>query len=414
MPDVRHYPDLIQAISSAQDGSIIPKVFRDWAAVSAVAGALGRRTWYDFGAFRVHPNLYVALVAEPGRGKSSALGLAYDSIFKKLSESPGLPLEKRTMRYQEYGANEPLYLIQDRITPERLSQDMKRCHRTDPDLSTIDRPYDESPITLVTSEFGAFMNRNDNYLQMFMTDMWDSKSEYSYRTKTAGTDLIKGPCLNWCVCATPTQLVENLPANARSQGLLSRIIIVYYEGSELKRSLNYGKVPNELIDELTKDLARISNLKGEFKFADTRTYEYVDSWIGSGMQPIQSDPNMAEYNERRLSHLIKLCMVVSAARSDTLLITRSDFDTALNMLLSVEAQMPKALTKFGLSEIGQSVIDLQGLVAACHDGMPLTKLTMEVLKKVRSSSEVQSVISNMVEAGLIKVRNNRVYVEKPQ
>jgi len=33
----------------------------------------------------------------------------------------------------------------------------------------------DSSLTLVTSEFGTFMGRNERYLQMFLTDMWDAK-----------------------------------------------------------------------------------------------------------------------------------------------------------------------------------------------------------------------------------------------
>ena len=116
--------------------------------------------------------------------------------------------------------NYPLHIIQDRITPEKLAVEMSKVTRLDLRCATPkqDMFYDSS-LTLCTSEFGTFMNRNHNYLQMFMTDMWDSKDSYSHQIKTGSSQFIKGPCLNWIACATPQQFVDNLPEDAASQGL---------------------------------------------------------------------------------------------------------------------------------------------------------------------------------------------------
>ena len=82
----RNYPDWIDACASAAQGSITPPIFRKWAALSAIAGALGRRCWYDAGEYKVRPNLYTVLVAPPGFGKSVGLILPYDKVFRKLTE----------------------------------------------------------------------------------------------------------------------------------------------------------------------------------------------------------------------------------------------------------------------------------------------------------------------------------------
>ena len=59
----RHFSNWIEACVHAVPNTPIPEVFRRWAAISAVAGAMGRRCWYDFGAFTVSTNMYIILVA---------------------------------------------------------------------------------------------------------------------------------------------------------------------------------------------------------------------------------------------------------------------------------------------------------------------------------------------------------------
>ena len=213
----RIYKDYIEACVEATNKSPIPKLFRRWAALSSVSGALGRRVWMPMANYDIRSNIFVVLVAGPGRNKSVSLILPFSKVFRKLTTPVGTTPDHDHFNSGliEYGLKEfPLYLIQDRITPEKLAVDMSKASRFDMRLSTIGDEFYDGSLTLVTSELGTFLSRHERYLQMFLTDMWDSKMEYSHKTKTAGEYIIKGPCLNWLACATPEQFVDNLPEDA--------------------------------------------------------------------------------------------------------------------------------------------------------------------------------------------------------
>ena len=185
-----------------------------WAALSSVSGALGRRVWMPMANYDIRANIFVVLVAGPGRNKSVSLIMPFSKVFRKLTTPVGTKPDHENFNsgLTEYGLKEfPLYLIQDRITPEKLAVDMSKASRLDMRLSTMGEEFFDGSLTLVTSELGTFLSRHERYLQMFLTDMWDSKEEYSHKTKTAGEHIIKGPCLNWIACATPEQFVDNLP-----------------------------------------------------------------------------------------------------------------------------------------------------------------------------------------------------------
>ena len=82
--------DWINAYMDFTEGMPSPEIFRLWAAIGAVAAALERRVWVETAEGEVYPHLYTLLVANPGIGKSIAIGpverLWYDT--QKLHVAP--------------------------------------------------------------------------------------------------------------------------------------------------------------------------------------------------------------------------------------------------------------------------------------------------------------------------------------
>ena len=413
----RNYTDFVQACVDAVADSPIPKPFAQWSALSAVAGAMGRRVWYSMANYDIRSNLFVILVAPPGRNKSVSLILPFTKVFSKLTTPVGTNEDDQNFNsgLDQYGLrNYPLYVIQDRITPEKLAVDMTKITRLDLRLSTpaLDEFYDSS-MTLVTSEFGTFMGRHERYLQMFMTDMWDSKMEYSHKTKTAGEYLIKGPCLNWLACATPEQFVDNLPEDARSQGLLSRILPIYYDGERIPQSLIQKRVSGNTIDNLREDLADISKMYGPMTF-DEDCFKIVDEDIKAGIPPEPTDNHLSEYVQRRVSHFIKVAIAVSASRRGTRKIMLEDWEFTKELMFAAEEQMPKALEGFGMGRTGRIAHDmvtwLHGTLFNNGRSHMLLKLfKRELLRKIPNPGELEQTIKAMEESGYIKLEGNVVF-----
>ena len=418
----RHFSNWIEACVHAVPNTPIPEVFRRWAAISAVAGAMGRRCWYDFGAFTVSTNMYIILVAEPGRGKSVSLLIPFDNVFRKLAVAVDATAPRENQQvdtgweygYADFGMTRPFRFIQDRVTPEQLTVDMAGISEEIGSMSTFDAPFFDSSLTMVTSEFGAFMSQDDKNLQIFMTDVWDGRPEVWYRTKTSGKFRIKGPCLNWIAGATPEQFVANMPDSARSQGLLSRILPVWYDGQHMNPRIEYPKPDAEYINHLREDLATISAVNGRFVFENDEMRKNIDEWLQKGMEPRPSDPNMKEYNERRVAHLVKLAMAVSAAHSNNMVITREHWQIACETLFAVEDDMPKALRLFGMSHVGKSSLELADVVQSVFSrnakGLTVRHFKSLILGKAKSFSDVNTMVAAMSDAGYIKIDAEQKFV----
>jgi len=416
----RNYTDYVGACVDAVKKSPIPKPFARWTALSSVAGALGRRVWFPMPNYDIGSNLFIILVASAGRNKSVSLILPFTKVFNRLTTPVGTQEDDHNFNtgLDQYGLRKfPLYLVQDRITPEKLAVDMTKITRMDLRLSNPrQEQFFDSSLSLVTSEFGTFMSRNERYLQMFMTDMWDSKESYSHKTKTAGEYIIEGPCLNWIACATPEQFVDNLPEDAKSQGLLSRILPVFYEGERIPQDLTQKVISDNTIDNLRNDLGSIAKMYGPMEFDDD-AFDEANEDIYNNLQPEPTDPHLAEYCQRRVSHYLKVAMSVSASRRSTRKIMKEDWETTKEIMFDMEQSMPKALEGFGMARTGRIVHDM---VVWLEATMALKKrryvrigqFRKEVLRKIANPGELEQTIRAMVESGYIKVEGNMVFPAK--
>jgi hypothetical protein len=417
----RNYTDYVEACVDAIKNSPIPKPFAQWTALSSVAGALGRRVWFPMPNYDIGSNLFIILIAAPGRNKSVSLILPFTKVFNRLTTPVGTKEEDHNFNsgLDQYGLRKfPLYLIQDRITPEKLAVDMTKITRPDLRLSTLreNAPFQDSSLTLVTSEFGTFMTRNERYLQFFLTDMWDSKEAYSHKTKTAGEYIIEGPCLNWVACATPEQFVDNLPEDARSQGLLSRILPVFYEGERIPQDLTQKVISDNTIDNLRNDLGTIAKMYGPMKFDDD-AFEEANEDIYNNIQPEPIDPHLSEYCQRRISHFLKVAVSVSASRRSTRKIMKEDWATTKEIMFEMEKNMPKALEGFGMARTGRIVHDMKAWMETTmalkkRRHVRLGSFRQEVIKKIANPGEMDQTIRAMVDSGYIKVEGNMVFPVK--
>jgi|TARA_R100000655_G_scaffold4996_3_gene15653 hypothetical protein len=416
----RNYTDYMEACVDAIKNSPIPKPFARWTALSSIAGALGRRVWFPMPNYNIGSNLFVILIASPGRNKSVSLILPFSKVFNRLTTPVGTTEDDSNFNsgLDQYGLrNYPLYLIQDRITPEKLAVDMTKVTRLDLRLSNPrQEQFFDSSMTLVTSEFGTFMGRSERYLQMFLTDMWDAKDQYSHKTKTAGEYIIEGPCLNWVACATPEQFVDNLPEDAKSQGLLSRIIPVFYEGERIPQDLTQKVISDNTIDNLRNDLSHVAKMYGPMTFDDD-AFEGANEDIYYNLQPEPTDPHLSEYCQRRVSHFLKIAMSVSASRRSTRKIMKEDWETTKEIMFEMEKNMPKALEGFGMARTGRIAHDMGVWLDATmalnkRQHVTLRAFKRELLRKIPNPGELDQTIRAMQDSGYIKMEGNLVFACK--
>lgn len=366
-----------------------PEIFRRWAAISAVAATLERKVWLQSNFGTTYPNLYIFMVGPPGSGKSVASNQAMEYAEALDSKKHGK---------LHFGANN--------LSRASLMDSLARATREIMRPREIPNFVRYNALTVHARELQVLIPGWDTEFMAHLTDLWDCKP---YREEKRGGDLkmeIPNTWLNLLGDCPPSYLGDALPISAWESGFISRTILVF-SSAEAKLPLSFASINLSDFDAkhaaLTSDLAAIHELYGEMLMTEDAAAAMV-AWNDMGCPPRVTHPRLQNYNARRVAHLMKLCMVASAARSDELIITLDDYNCALGWLLEAERAMPSI---FVAMQSGGDAIAMRDtwdyvLREGQRIGGPVRhSLVAQFLGKRVPAFALQKVLSVMVESQML-------------
>lgn len=327
----RKFPDWITAYLKYASVTEAPKRMHFWSAVGTIAGCLRRRVWIDMKRFCWYPSFYIIFVGPPGIvAKSTTIDISTDL----LRQVPGIKFGPNAITWQA--------LVTAFAAASEAFEWNEEWHPM-------------SPLTLVASELGSLLNLQDREMVSLLIELWDGKKTYEKITKMSGNDLVEAPWINLQAGTTPHWIAENMPQAMIGGGLSSRCIFIY--GDAKARYIAYvdeqvGQNDAELRLNLIHDLERIAMLTGPFTIDETaRVWGrdwYERFWKDAASR--MDDQMLEGYAARKQTHLHKVAMVLSASRSNSLIITIDDLQLANTMLEDLEADMHQVFTRIGRTE----------------------------------------------------------------
>ena len=332
----RKFPDFLSAYMTYSGHSEAPDKFHFWTGVSCIAGALRRKVWIDMGYFQWTPNFYIIFVAPPG------------IIAKSTTSAIGMNLLKRV---------DGIKFGPDAVTWQALAQSLAAATESFTLPEEPDLLFPMSAITIVSSEFGNFLNPNDREMVDFLVSLWDGQvGVYKKTTKTMGDDTIENPWINVLACTTPAWIAGNFPEYMIGGGFTSRCVFIY--GDKKRRYVAYpaDHLPSNFKatgEELTHDLEYISqNISGAYKLTpDAKLWGerwYEEHYANQAASNLNTD-KFAGYLARKQTHIHKLALIMEASRSDHLQITQEILEGAASIITTLEADMPKVFSHIGMT-----------------------------------------------------------------
>ena len=172
-----------------------PGLFRKWAAISTLAGALERKVWVRTLGSNLYPNLYTILIGPPGVGKTMVL----DEVG------------------QMWSGLEEHHVAPSSVSAASLIDALKDAERK------ILRPGEDpnfvqfNSLLIASNELGVFMPAYDPDFMSRLTDLYDNK-RYSERRRTRDLKLtIDHPQVNLLAATTPSSMNGMLPEGAWDQ-----------------------------------------------------------------------------------------------------------------------------------------------------------------------------------------------------
>jgi len=307
-----------------------PESYRRWVGFSIVAACLRRKCRLVWGLETFYPNLYIVLVGPSGARKGAAM-------------RPGAAL------LDEVGVKK----ASEAITREALIRELGQST----DSYMVDGvPILHSSLTVFSQELTVFLGYNNLQLMSDLADWFDCSSKWTYRTKHQGTDEIIGVWLNLIGATTPELLQSALPKDAIGLGLTGRIIFVYER--EKGKDVIFPVMTPEIMaikNQLLNDMNEMNIMSGEFRVTDAFRERWAKWYPTCSTNPPFEDNRFGGYIQRRGTHIMKLSIVASAARTSSLEVDACDFDYALSVLLDAEVRMPVTFSGVGSSDIASLI-----------------------------------------------------------
>jgi hypothetical protein len=374
-----------------------PLIYHRWCFISAIGTLLGRNVWLPFGESKIFPHQYILLIGPPGARKSESI-----KQIKKLMVAAG---------YESFAADKSSkeqFLSDFNFGFDKIFRGIDPKSKNNPDdigdlLDQATLGPDRNKVSEVfigAGELQSFLGTGNSDFIVLLTDLWDAKDKHTDRVKNSDSVYIPNPTVNLLGGATSSNFARIFTENIASQGMLSRLVLVYGRGQRMRLTIpppldSQGK---ELIIDLFKEIRM--RMHGPMRLTDD-AYKAMD-YIYQRWADLP-DARLATYSGRRQDHLIKL-MMICAVVDFRMEITEADVILANTILTYTELYMPQALGEFGKARNAeQSQIVLQII----NDGELVGGLTARVLfqgcsQSVECMNDLVNILLKLTSANKIK------------
>lgn len=332
---------ILKNIQKYTENTEVPSIFSLWVGISTISATLGRDCFIDLGHFTVYPNTYIVLIAGSARcRKSTSIGVGVN--FMKHVEPQ-------------------IKTLSQKMTPEALISSLSGYNEGEGETSLVQTAEG----IFVVDELATLLDRNafNSGMVPLLTKLYDSE-DFTYETKSRGTEEINNPCLSLLGGSTLHWIKEAIPLAAIGGGFTSRIVFVYKDTFEnLVPFPSLSKENKKLADDIINDLNEARTMRGEFKLSDKAVKlfeeEYKEFMTNSSLF---EDENLAGYAGRRHVTLLKVAMCISASMSNKLLIEYDDVRIARDALRMVEEEMPRVLKSIQSEFVGDASEEVLALI----------------------------------------------------
>lgn len=356
-----------------------------WVGVVTIAGVLQRKVWIEQFSFQWTPNFYLLIVGPPGEvKKSTSIGLG----TRLLRRVDGVDLGPDNVTWQQLVTH--------------MAQDSYRTWLINGEQ------FEACCCTMALSEFGTFFDPNDRMLVDALTDLWDSKlGQFKKETKTNGSDNIINPWINIYACCTPEWINDNFNTKLIGSGFACRPVYVYCPKKKRNVALPDEHMPPREVmrakeDALLVKLREMAEYTGDYTLTKEARI-WINKWYADYGEYKEKLTLAIEKNlyERGQTHLMKLAMVISAARGKFPIIDVEVMEESARRLTELKGDVEAIFGFVGQSPTSKSA---QAIVDALKRTGPMrvTELYRRVFFRSIGFKDFEAAMQSAIEAGLVK------------
>jgi hypothetical protein len=350
---------------------------------------LGRQYYLPFGDFNIIPNQYIMLIGDPGTRKSTAIKMA-----KKLISSAG---------YDKFSA--------ERTSKEKFLLDLEGVEDDDGKVTTSsvmqnlfgDDAIGGEPreVFVTADEFNEFVGSSNLEFLSLLGSLWDWDSPdapFKQRLKTSRSVNIYQPTINILAGNTHAGFAEAFPPQAIGQGFLSRLILVYGEGTG--KRITFPERPDELLKAAI--INKLQEIRAEVHGEATMT-EKAKGMLEVIYRTFEGleDARFKHYSTRRFTHLLKLCLL-SAASNVRREVRAEDVLFANTLLSFTEHKMPNAMGEFGKAKNADVAARIMSVLAEARGPLDVPALWKQVQSDLDKPEDLNKLLAGLMQGGKIQ------------
>lgn len=306
-----------------------PNNFITWSALSLIGATLKNNVYLKIGTYTLFPNQFIVLVAPPGIGKGTAMNMVKGII-------------------DETKPNPLVNTLSDRITAERIIERIADGWQTAPSIigTQLAMGKVDHNVMLFSEELRVLLGASE-WMLTFLEVAW-SQSTFDYQTKNKGSVSITSMCCSLLAASVPDFLrnVNHEASMVITGGFSSRCLFIYAEAPSKDlpwpQPLEQNPQSKALYDKLVIDLQEIAKLRGEFR-VDTSARIRLENFLKKNRVEAMRDDSeaVANFRARIKAHVIKLAMVLSASRGDSMIISDFDMQNAIAEISKITLSLEK-------------------------------------------------------------------------
>lgn len=383
--DQEKLPSLMQLWLDYTKGFPTTQRFNLWSCIAAVGGAMQRRCWMVSSGRELFPNTFFLLVSPPGVGKSVAIRTVRE-VWKQFANLPVAPLSMTGKG------------IVDHLDSEQSIQSIQ-----------IDgEQYRYSSLLIPVAELGTMIQEYDMTQISILNELYDCNVVYDERTRGGGRVVeIERPHISMIMGTQPKFLGHVFPEAAFGMGLTSRIIMIYDDAEGILDLFGgEAEADEKKFNELTDRFRPIAAMKGQFHISD-EAKEFLQDQHSEGIPPRPEALKLAHYNTRRTAHMLKLSMILGAARHGEPFIDVEDAENSIMLLHDAESRMEEVFTEMsGSAETDVIREAFQHLVKIYHQNekKPIKEETLHAFLQQRIAAwKIPYIVTSMTKSGAIKI-----------
>jgi hypothetical protein len=310
-------------------GKEITTLFTIWTTLFILSSTVKREAWIKFGPKRLWANFYCILVGPPGIAhKTEAINDATEILehFVDFIDDPDFKIMKT------------INIVADKASPEALLEgmhpkskepkgvqgfyfkDAKGERKIDPKTNRPLWYSKTSEAAIIAHEFATFAGQQkyNTGLMENLLALYDCERPFSWRTVKRKRVELKYLYTTLIAGTTLTGFRSSLNEGTRSDGFLSRTVLVYCPKTEGRRFARPRTVPSAPTqDELSKRLEWIArNTIGEFDMSPDAD-EYYNRWYDRWRDELESDSQYQGLKSRVNVLVLKVALLLRVQRYDS-------------------------------------------------------------------------------------------------